>query len=55
MRWNLSQTEPGHDGNLSLAENFCGPKDPNVTHLYETELACKEEEEEEKKTLAVLL
>jgi hypothetical protein len=31
---------PGHNGNLSLAENVYSPKDPNFKYLYETEPAC---------------
>jgi len=46
---NLSLTEPGHSGNLYLAENVyiphnLSPWDPKFKYLYETKPACNGKE-----------
>jgi hypothetical protein len=32
--------EPGHNGNVCLAENFYSPEDPKGKYLYENEHTC---------------
>ena len=38
--WNLSKTELGYNGNLSLAEDFYSPWDPDFRYLYYRGLSC---------------
>jgi hypothetical protein len=40
IEWNLSYTEPGHNGNLYLAENIYILENPNFKYLYEAETLC---------------